>query len=143
MKSVPKDKKLYNTIKKKLYIENPVHSAYRSGILVQRYKKAFKLKYPRVKDPYSGQTSKVEGLSRWFKENWKSDTNKYRYTSKSSVYRPTKRITKKTPKTFSELSNKELQQAKRKKAKHGRVNYFEVYNKNEEESSHFSYNNFF
>ena len=124
MKSVPKDANLYQKIKSKLYKENPVHSAYRSGILVQRYKKAFKLKYPRVKSPYSGQTSKVEGLSRWFKEDWKSDTGKYLYTSKSSVYRPTKRITKKTPKIFAELSKKELVSAKRKKAKYGRVKQF-------------------
>ena len=124
MKSIPKDQKLYNKIKSKLYKENPIHSAYRSGVLVQRYKKAFKLKYPRVKDPYLGQTSKVQGLSRWFKENWKSDSGKYRYTSKSSVYRPTKRITKKTPKTFSELSKKELISAKRKKSKYGRVKKF-------------------
>ena len=124
MKSVPKDQKLYELIKSKLYKENPIHSAYRSGILVQRYKKAFKVKHPRVKDPYFGQTSKVEGLSRWFKEDWKSDTGKYRYTSKSSVYRPTKRITKKTPKTFSELSRKALTSAKRKKARYGRVKNF-------------------
>ena len=35
------------------------------------------------------------------------------------MYHPTKRITKKTPKTFSELSKKELTSAKRKKAKYG------------------------
>ena len=124
MKSVPKDQKLYQLLKSKLYKENPIHSAYRSGVLVQRYKKAFKFKYPRLKDPYTGQTSKVQGLSRWFKEDWKSDTGKYSYTSKSSVYRPTKRITKKTPKTFSELSKKQLTSAKRKKAKYGRVKKF-------------------
>ena len=124
MKSVPKDQKLYNKIKQKLYKKNPIHSAYRSGILVQRYKKAFKLKHPRIVNAYFGQTSKVQGLSRWFKEDWKSDTGKYRYTSKSSVYRPTKRITKKTPKTFSELSTKAILGAKRKKAKYGRVKQF-------------------
>ena len=124
MKSVPKDQKLYHRIKKQLYKENPVHSAYRSGVLVQKYKKSFKLKYPRATNAYIGQTSKVQGLSRWFKEDWKSDTGKYHYTSKSSVYRPTKRITKKTPKTFTELSKRELLQAKRKKAKYGRVNKF-------------------
>ena len=124
MKSTPKDQKLYDTIKTKLYKENPVHSAYRSGVLVQRYKKSFKLKFPHIKDSYIGQTSKVQGLSRWFKEDWKSDTGKYHYTSKSSVYRPTKRITKKTPKTFAELSKKSLLGAKRNKAKYGRVKQF-------------------
>ena len=63
-------------------------------------------------------------FSGWFLENWKSDTGKYRYTSQSSVYRPTKRFTKKTPKTFSEISKKELKHAKYMKKTHGRVNKF-------------------
>jgi hypothetical protein len=40
----PRDNILYNKIKKKVYKKNPKHSAYRSGILVQEYKKAFKKK---------------------------------------------------------------------------------------------------
>ena len=124
MKSIPKDNMLYQRIKNKLYKENPVHSAYRSSLLVKKYKKAFKIKYPTIINSYIGQTSKKEGLSRWFKEDWKSDTGRYHYTSKSSVYRPSKRISKKTPKTFSELSKKKIKSAKRKKAKYGRVNQF-------------------
>ena len=123
MKSRPKDQELYNKIKLNVYKKYPKHSAYRSGMLVQKYKEFFKLKYPKT-NPYLGQTSKKEGLTRWFKENWKSDTGRYKYTSKSSVYRPTKRITRKTPKTFSELSKKSLQSAKRKKARYGRVYKF-------------------
>ena len=38
----PADLKLYEIIKKKVYKEIPLHSAYRSGILVQKYKEAFK-----------------------------------------------------------------------------------------------------
>ena len=41
----PADLKLYEKIKKKVYKEIPLHSAYRSGILVQKYKEAFKKKY--------------------------------------------------------------------------------------------------
>ena len=124
MKSIPKDEKLYNKVKTKLYKNIPKHSAYRSGILVQKYKESFKRKYPNIKNPYKGKTSKDEGLSRWFQEDWKSDTGKYKYTSKSSVYRPTKRITKKTPKTFLELSKKALSRAKYMKSKYGRVKKF-------------------
>ena len=123
MKSSPRNTKLYNQVKTELYKKMPQHSAYRSGLLVQQYKKAFKKQYPRS-DPYVGQTSKRRGLSRWFKEDWKSDTGKYHYTSKSSVYRPTKRITKATPKTFSELNKNQLRKAKYKKRVHGRVNRF-------------------
>lgn len=123
MKSKPENEKLYNDVKKYIYKKYPKHSAYRSGLLVKRYKKLFKLKYPK-KNPYIGYTSKQEGLSRWFKENWKSDTGKYFYSSKSSVYRPTKRITKNTPKTFSELSKKDIIKAKKIKLKKGRVHKF-------------------
>ena len=38
----PVDMKLYEKVKKKVYKKHPKHSAYRSGILVQTYKKTFK-----------------------------------------------------------------------------------------------------
>jgi len=121
---LPKDKKLYETVKKKVYNEIPKHSAYRSGILVKKYKNAFKNKYGENKSPYYGKKPSVKGLTRWFKENWKSDTGDYRYTTKSSIYRPTKRITSKTPITFDELSSKQIRLAKREKRETGRVKKF-------------------
>ena len=41
-KPVPSNKKLYEKIKAKVYKRIPKHSAYRSGLVVQEYKKAFK-----------------------------------------------------------------------------------------------------
>lgn len=116
----PKDQKLYDEIKRKIYKKYPKHSAYRSGILVKEYKKAYK----GPGEPYKGKKPTKTGLTRWFKEDWKSDTGKYRYTSKSSVYRPTKRITSKTPLTFSELTNNEVERAKREKYLKGRIKKF-------------------
>ena len=112
--SIPKDQKMYDTIKRKIYKSNPVHSAYRSGAIVKEYKKKFEKKYPNI-EPYYGKKSKKKGLLRWFAENWKSDTGDYFYKSKSSVYRPTKRITEQTPKTFSELSQNNIKKAKKEK----------------------------
>lgn len=40
----PSDTKLYKRTKKQIYKRIPKHSAYRSGILVQTYKKKFKSK---------------------------------------------------------------------------------------------------
>ena len=40
----PKDKTMYNRIKASVVKANPKHSAYRSGLLVQEYKKQFKFK---------------------------------------------------------------------------------------------------
>ena len=120
MTPVPANQKLYDEIKRKVYAKYPTHSAYRSGILVKEYKKAFK----GPGEPYKGTKPKLTGLTRWFKEDWKSDTGQYGYTSKSSVYRPTKRVTSKTPSTFSELTNKEIESAKREKYLKGRIKKF-------------------
>ena len=109
---------LYAFVKREIQKKYPVHSAYRSAMIVREYKKRG--------GTYSGKKPTKTGLSRWFKEDWKSDTGHYGYTSRSSVYRPTKRITKSTPKTFSELSRKELLRAKREKLKTGHVNRFSV-----------------
>lgn len=120
----PVDQLLYDRVKHKIYKQNPKHSAYRSGKVVKEYKNAFARKYGKSKSPYIGKKPKLTGLPRWFKEDWKSDTGEYRYTSKSSVYRPMRRVTKKTPKTFSELTPSQLRRAKIEKRKTGRVKKF-------------------
>lgn len=121
---IPTNQKLYDEIKKRIYKKYPTHSAYRSGLVVKKYKEEFSKKHGSSKSPYKGKKPELTGLSRWFKEDWKSDTGKYKYTSKSSVYRPTRRITKDTPLTFDELSKKRLQRAKDEKRKNGRVTKF-------------------
>jgi hypothetical protein len=118
----PKKLGLYKKIKKGIYSRIPKHSAYRSGLVVKKYKEEFKKKYGD--EPAYEGTKKGSNLDRWFREKWESDTGKIGYTDKSSVYRPTIRITKDTPKTFSELSNKDIKKAKIEKAKTGRVRKF-------------------
>lgn len=120
--SIPADKILYEKIKQIIH-KKYKPSAYRSGLLVKMYKNSFK-EIHGDKNPYIGTKKKNQGLTRWFMEDWKSDTGKYGYTSKSSVYRPTKRITKDSPTTFSELTKKEIKSAKRKKYRYGRVKKF-------------------
>jgi hypothetical protein len=120
--SEPADSKLYNKVKKRINKDIPKHSAYRSGLIVKQYKKEFKKKYGDIK-PYIGKKTK-KGLTRWFLENWENQRGETGYKFKSDIYRPTKRITSKTPTTFSELSKKELERARREKRKKGRVNKF-------------------
>ena len=120
----PKDIKLYNKIKNKIYKKYPIHSAYRSGILVQEYKKEYLKKYNN-QDAYYGKKN-TSGLKRWFKEEWKNDKGNIGYQYKNSVYRPTKRITKNTPTTFNELTKEEIKKAKEKKYRKGRVNKFKL-----------------
>jgi hypothetical protein len=110
----PRDQNLYLKIKRSM--SHIKHSAYKSGLIVKKYK--------QLGGTFIGPKPKKTGLSRWFAENWKSDRGKYRYTAKSSVYRPTKRITSKTPVTFSELTRSQILRAKREKARTGRVKVF-------------------
>lgn len=122
--SIPKDPKLYNNTKKYIYIKYPKHSAYRSGILVKTYKKRFFNKYGKNKNAYKGKKTKKKGLKRWFREKWVNQRGEVGYKYKSDIYRPSKRITKKTPKTHKELSKKRINKARNTKYRMGRVNRF-------------------
>jgi hypothetical protein len=70
--SEPVDNKLYNMIKNRIYKEQPQHSAYRSGKIVQEYKRRFSIKYGNRKSPYKGNKTRKKGLTRWFDEKWKN-----------------------------------------------------------------------
>tara|TARA_Y100000591_G_C21772749_1_gene666477 strand:- start:50 stop:418 length:369 start_codon:yes stop_codon:yes gene_type:complete len=120
----PTDIKLYNKTKKYIYKKYKKHSAYRSGLLVKEYKKRFSKKYGKNKKPYLGKKQTKKGLSRWFKEKWVNQRGEIGYKYKSDVYRPSKRITKKTPKTFKELTKKQIKRARTEKYKKGRINKF-------------------
>jgi hypothetical protein len=128
MTSVPTDTILYELTKKIIYKKNPVNSAYRSGALVKEYKKRFMKKHGDKK-PYVSKTKKTKkktltGLTRWFKEEWKNQRGDIGYKFKGDIYRPTKKISKKTPKTFNQLSKTEIKNAMKKKKKNNRVDKF-------------------
>lgn len=89
--SVPLDKALYAKAKAKAdEVHGKKTSAYKSGFLVQEYK--------RLGGRYKqGSASKdKQPLATWFKENWK-DINPKRTATSKPVFRPTRRITKDTP----------------------------------------------
>ena len=114
--NIPINQKLYNEVKKEIYKKYPKHSAYRSGLLVKEYK--------RRGGKYSGSENKKEGLNRWFAEEWRNQRGQVGYKFKSDIYRPTVKVTAQTPKTFEELSKKEIQESRREKARTGRVKKF-------------------
>jgi hypothetical protein len=122
---IPSDQALYDKIKRKIWKNNPVNSAYRSGMLVQQYKKEFVKKHDGRKSPYKGKKPSKNGLSRWYKEKWKNQRGEVGYKYKSDSYRPSNRITKKTPTTHGELSKKEIKRARREKYEKGRVSQFD------------------
>ncbi len=108
----PTNQKLYDRIKKKVYKENPKHSAYRSGQIVKQYKSAG--------GTYEGKKPEG-GLTRWYKEEWKTEKGKKTYKEGGTIFRPTKRITKDTPKTMGELSATAKAKAIKEKKAKGRV----------------------
>jgi len=118
--AIPEDQKMYDRVKKRIYKKMPKHSAYRSGILVKEYKAAFKKKYGN-KSPYKGKKKKSAPLKRWFQEDWRTQDGKKTYKKKGDIFRPTKRVSKKTPATMSELTKKQKKDAQAEKKRTGRV----------------------
>lgn len=110
------DSKLYEKARNKY--KHLRHSAYKSGLVVQEYK--------RLGGKYSGKKAQKKGLSRWFKEEWRNQDGKVGYKRKSDIYRPTKRITSKTPTTHGELTKRQIKRARKEKAATGRVKRFKL-----------------
>ena len=120
--ATPSDKALYESVNRRVYNKYPQHSAYRSGLLVKEYKEAFTKKHGSRASPYIGESK--NGLTRWFAEDWRNESGGIGYDSTNTLYRPTKRVSSKTPKTWSELSKSDISKAKNEKIKKGRVTKF-------------------
>jgi len=115
MKNEPLDKTLWNKIKKQADKIYKKPSAYKSGYITKLYKESGgKFKNKKTKD----------GLTRWFKEKWTNERGETWYKYKSDIYRPTIKVSSKTPLTYDELTSKQIKQAKKKKSTKGRVNKF-------------------
>jgi hypothetical protein len=93
--------RLYNTVKRQADRVYKTPSAYKSGWIVKTYKK----RGGTYKNDH-----KPKLLKRWFQEEW-GDIGGKSYP----VYRPFKRITKKTPLTADEIDPKYAQQQIRRK----------------------------
>jgi hypothetical protein len=90
----PANQTLYNQVKQYADTIYKKPSAYKSGFIVKKYKE---LGGTYIDD------NKPKNLKRWFKEDWK-DVGNLDYP----VYRPTKRISEKTPLTPSEIKPSNL-----------------------------------
>lgn len=91
---IPKNKLLYEKIKKQADLVYDHPSAYKSGYIIKMYKK------------YGGEyedDNKPKNLKRWFKEKWGDIGNK-----EYPVYRPTIRVNKNTPLTINEIDKNNL-----------------------------------
>ena len=93
---IPKDKVLYDKVKEEADKVYKKPSAYKSGYIVKKYKE--------LGGKY-GNDNKPKNLKRWFQEEW-SDIGRKDYP----VYRPSVRISKKTPLTVKEIDPKQLKE---------------------------------
>lgn len=123
MTAIPKDKSLYDKIKSDVYKANPINSAYRSAIIIKKYKEAYYNKY-KSKDAYEGKKNKNSGIVRWLSEKWLNQRGEIGYKKQGDIYRPTIRVTKETPITFSELTSQQIKKAMKEKKEQGRVKNF-------------------
>ena len=117
--STPVNQKLYEQVKKEIYAKHPKHSAYRSGLLVQEYKRR------HGPGAYKGKENKSSGLNLWFDSKWRNQRGEEGYKYKSDVYRPTVKVNDKTPTTFKELTKEQIEKAKKEKARTGRVKKYD------------------
>ena len=109
----PTNQKLYDKVKAEIKKKVPKHSAYRSGLIVKEYKKRG--------GTYQGAKNEKKGLSRWFKEDWRTQDGSKTYKKKGDIFRPTKRVTAKTPTTMKELTPAQKKKAQAEKKATGRV----------------------
>lgn len=72
------------------------------------------------------KTKKRPCVKRWFKEKWRTPRGKKKYKGKDRTFRPTVRVSKKTPSTWSELSPSEKARAAKEKRIKGRVSRYKV-----------------
>jgi hypothetical protein len=115
MSAQPLDKKKWAAAKKMADTVYKTHSAYKSGYIVLKYKE---LGGEFTPTPTPKPNT---GLSRWFSEKWVNQHGTTGYQHKNDVYRPSKRITSKTPTTWKELTPSEIAKAKKIKASGKRV----------------------
>jgi hypothetical protein len=112
-KMTPDNPGLYANVKKSINRIYAKHSAYRSMAYIKEYKR---------RGGGFIEDAKPRTLTRWLKEKWK-DVNPKASASSYPVYRPTVRVSKKTPVTRGELSKGEIaKQSKRKQKIKGTAN---------------------
>ncbi len=76
--------------------------------------------------PKVRKTKKGLALKRWFKEKWRTPRGKKGYKGKDRTFRPTRKVSSKTPATWSELSASERARAAKEKRTKGRVSRYKT-----------------
>ena len=75
------------------------------------------------KSPCKKVRKSKEGLAlkRWFEEDWKTPKGNEDYSEGENTFRPTKKVSNETPKTWSEVTPESKAKAQKEKNTKGRV----------------------
>ena len=73
-------------------------------------------------------------LKRWFKEKWRTLSGDKDYSKGDRTFRPTRRVSSKTPVTASELTASEKARARKEKREKGRVSRYRIKRKKKKEN---------
>ncbi len=71
--------------------------------------------------PFKMKSSPFNNLRRWFEEDWRTPSGEKDYSKGENTFRPTKKVNKDTPKTWSEVTPESKRKAQREKNQKGRV----------------------
>jgi len=83
--------------------------------------------YSQDNSPFKKVRKSKEGLAlkRWFQEDWRTPSGKKGYTKgDKGIFRPTKKVSADTPKTYSELSKADIAKARKERKTKGRVSKY-------------------
>lgn len=83
--------------------------------------------YTQSNSPFRKVRKTKEGLDlkRWFKEEWETPSGSKDYSDGDVVFRPTKKVSKDTPKTYGELSFSDIAAGRNEKKNKGRVSKYD------------------
>ena len=77
--------------------------------------------------PFKKVRKTKEGLAlkRWFNEDWQTPSGSKDYSDGDVVFRPTKKVSKDTPKTYNELSPSDIAAGRKERKAEGRVSKYD------------------
>ena len=97
-----------------------VSDAQRKAVWASRNERKGKKSPAKQRSPFK-MNSPFKNLNRWFKEEWKTPSGEEDYSKGENTFRPTKKVSSKTPKTWSEVTPESKRKAQKEKNTKGRV----------------------
>jgi hypothetical protein len=116
---IPTDEELYKEARDFIRSRYKKNSAFASGAIVKHYKQQFKKRYGEFARPYKDDKS-PKNLKRWFDERWVNINPLLGILNDKAypVFRPTHRVSTKTPTLYQEIPESNLKKQFKLKQKY-------------------------